>query len=691
MLRHVFLFIVKIFPSISTLSLIIISMCFSSFACAQDQHALLIGIGEYIKVGETNDTRFVCRKGGIKDLQCAVNDLEIVNQLLLDHYVFPKENISVIKNKAATRRNILDALDKALLECKPGDIFMFYYSGHGSFKPNPLSLERDLMNETIVPSDGIYSGADIQDKELAMRFQQFVDKGIVLTIIMDSCHSGSIARGIDTEYKSADVPELEQKAVDSANEEFNDPFLNVNPAQFGALVLSAAQDFQQAQGKKFPDGKFYSTFTHTFIDVIKKSQEDFSADELFEITMSRMRYAGIAQIPVLEGTEKRRSSALFGNPIAVQARRFPVLKINADKSIVIEGGVASGLEIGSVLQEKKSGVKIQVKSQSGLNGSVCSVISGASGSVKAGSLFEVIKHGSSGKRENLKLYLPRFEGSAQDFFSRAQESNIPDGQALMWNELYLALKGTLDEEYAAIECTNQENADYVVIGKYDMGLLSFGLQRNALIQDATDPYPIQSDYYFYSTGEEEKLAESLASAAYKLHRTKAWLTMETSLNIPYGLKVRRNNERDLIRSGDVYGGDQVHIYLEHQNALDTTRHFIYVFGISSDGSIQLIFPLNGSNVENFLPMKQSDNLIEICAPTISAPFGVDHLVMLATKEPIINPRMIEQEGVSTRSVGLNGIEELVSSVNSQSRGVISQKQSGDYFIDRLSLMSHEKR
>lgn len=678
----------KLYSRISLMVFLILMVC-PGFTFGQTQRALLIGIGQYLKEGETKDTRFVCRKTGIKDLKCAENDLSNVQSLLSVNFGFGKEQIIVLKNKDATRRAILDAVDQALKDCTSGDVFVFYYSGHGSMRPNPLSLEKDLMNETIVPADGIYQGADIQDKELAMRFQQFVDKGVILTVIIDSCHSGSIARGTQIEIKSTDAPDIEYKSMDESTDEINDPFLYVNPASSGALVLSAAQDYQQAQGMVFPDGKYYSSFTKTLVDVLKLSKTETTVEQVFDATTAKMRYSGIAQIPVLEANAMRRSASIFGRTVPVHQPSFPVLKVTTEKNILLEAGPAVGIEVGSVLVNQKLGVTIEVKATTGINSSLCKTLKGTMVEVKAGTMFEIVKRGSSGKKDNLRLYIPHVSYSKDSLLKLHSDQIEMISEIPLYDVMFQSLKKSLEENYSSVELTDRDLADYCIVGLLKRGQLSYQLVRNLPVSDPTDPYARKSEAWQIQNDNETLVAAKLSEAAYKLSRTKGWLTLESASEFSYHLAIRRNNEKDLIRGGDVCDKDQVHIYLKREPGSDSTRHYIYVFGISSDGSIQLIFPLNRSNVENFLPINPQDELIEICTPSISAPFGTDHLVMLATKEPIINPGMIAQSGVATKGTG--GMDELISSMNSNSKAPIAKGAVGKYYLDRISLKSHEKR
>ena len=84
-------------------------------------------------------------------------------------------------------------------ESRPGDVVIFYYAGHGAQRVNSLSREANRLDQTIVPSDANAGVFDLRDKELARAFNPLMDKGVSLTLIFDSCHSGSIMRGVPVE------------------------------------------------------------------------------------------------------------------------------------------------------------------------------------------------------------------------------------------------------------------------------------------------------------------------------------------------------------------------------------------------------------------------------------------------------------------------------------------------------------
>src|SRR6202034_3235506 len=51
-------------------------------------------------------------------------------------------------------------------------------------------------DSTLVPADAWTGGYDVRDRELTRIFNAALDKGVMLTVILDSCHSGAFTRGI---------------------------------------------------------------------------------------------------------------------------------------------------------------------------------------------------------------------------------------------------------------------------------------------------------------------------------------------------------------------------------------------------------------------------------------------------------------------------------------------------------------
>jgi len=85
-----------------------------------------------------------------------------------------------------------------------GDTVVFYDASHGSLRVNSKGNKLTVLvggqyvhaDSTMVPSDAYKGGYDVRDREMTRIFNAALDKGVHLTVIFDSCHSGGISRGI---------------------------------------------------------------------------------------------------------------------------------------------------------------------------------------------------------------------------------------------------------------------------------------------------------------------------------------------------------------------------------------------------------------------------------------------------------------------------------------------------------------
>lgn len=99
---------------------------------------LFVGINEY--------------QGGISPLKSCVNDAVNMQMKLSRNYGFNASDMSLLKDAQATRQNILDKLDYYERQAASGDLFVFYYSGHGTVFPDANSLAADETEQFGMPN-----------------------------------------------------------------------------------------------------------------------------------------------------------------------------------------------------------------------------------------------------------------------------------------------------------------------------------------------------------------------------------------------------------------------------------------------------------------------------------------------------------------------------------------------------------
>ena len=243
----------------SYLCLIFLSVLFYSgtLFAQSNKHALIIGIDIYkppvTALSETGSQR------SWTNLDGCVNDASAMRDLVIAKYAFENSHIKTLFNAEASRDRIITELKSLVQTAKKGDVVFIFYAGHGSQMKNSLSKEADKKDETMVPADAWKKGiADIRDKELAVYFNQLIDKGVLLTVIFDSCHSGSIGRG--NENFLNDPPKA--RYIEGSDVDAKDATEPARPEERGALIISAAQDFEFAKEHRDENNVAHGAFTY---------------------------------------------------------------------------------------------------------------------------------------------------------------------------------------------------------------------------------------------------------------------------------------------------------------------------------------------------------------------------------------------------------------------------------------------
>jgi len=138
--------------------------------------ALCVGINDY--------------PGSGSDLYGCVNDAYDWGAALSNRGYEIKYLIDGAATKAAIHQALLDSREKLRWR----DKFVFQFSGHGTWMPDADGDEADGRDEALCCYD-YASGGLLKDDELQSIFGGF-RWGVSSLIISDSCHSGTIARGL---------------------------------------------------------------------------------------------------------------------------------------------------------------------------------------------------------------------------------------------------------------------------------------------------------------------------------------------------------------------------------------------------------------------------------------------------------------------------------------------------------------
>ncbi|CAM9438356.1 unnamed protein product [Scytosiphon promiscuus] len=144
--------------------------------------------------------------GGKGELKGCHNDVSQMKEYIIEHG-YPAEggNLKIVsddgENEEPTKENILKAISlnstpkrkkRWLVQgAKAGDSLFMHYSGHGGSVKDKTGDEEDCKDETMIPVDYMKAG-QIKDDQILEELVMPLPEGVVLSVVMDCCHSGSI-------------------------------------------------------------------------------------------------------------------------------------------------------------------------------------------------------------------------------------------------------------------------------------------------------------------------------------------------------------------------------------------------------------------------------------------------------------------------------------------------------------------
>lgn len=286
------------------------------------------------------------------NLEGAVNDA-LDFAALLQSYGFDEKNIELLMEEQATAQNILDKFQSELIDASscPGDVSVFFYSGHGSEIRNIARPENstDAYDQTLAPYDGPDGVADIRDKELVRLYMAAAKKGIWLTVVADSCHSGGLSRGAASFSRGKDAP-ADPRYVDDKGIA-QDPTRKDSGVPHPVLVLAAAYEKEEAREDDSGD-KPHGAFTKALLEALREHPQNEAIGSLFSDVQASVASRYGDQHPQMFG-EGRSQLDMFGqqaNSTGGMTVRFR--RINPDGTYLLDRGTVSGLYENCVLRSE---------------------------------------------------------------------------------------------------------------------------------------------------------------------------------------------------------------------------------------------------------------------------------------------------------------------------------------------------
>lgn len=315
----------------------------------QEKRALLVGINAYPNFPPE------------RQLRGCLNDVALLRGTLHDRFGFPEDAIIVLTDDQATRDGILAAMQRLADECGPGDVVLFYYSGHGSQLSDREGDEPDFFDETIIPSDSgrsPHKNRDITDDEIYLWLRDLGQRTGNITLWFDCCNSGSLTRAPFggatrsvprddrpvSQLPESPIPRSEWDALKVAHRVTGPS--GWAPVSSRYVMIAACRDEQTAN--EYPPGAGPSDEVHgclTFYlhQELMNAGPGTTYQDVFDAARRRVSAAYPDQTPQLEGNRDR---ILFGL-VDLAPARFIDVKERAGTLVTLEGGLAHAVQVGS--------------------------------------------------------------------------------------------------------------------------------------------------------------------------------------------------------------------------------------------------------------------------------------------------------------------------------------------------------
>jgi hypothetical protein len=266
--------------------------------------ALCVGINDYPYDGN--------------DLNGCVNDAKAWADLLVDHYGFARADVRLMLDAEATKADIMAYLKGLVTGAKSGDVLVFTNSSHGTYLEDK-SGDEEMYDEAMCPYDCAENL--IVDDELRELFATLA-KGVSMTVISDSCFSGTVTRAAISEL----VPGL--KTPDDRRVRF------LNPALMGRKLLENPWKAKPKGKTKYPEAKmkdillsgctdkeysydariggvYHGAMTYFALKAIQEANYQITFQQLHTRLLHLLDEAEYPQHPQLEGAAAKKKKRIF--------------------------------------------------------------------------------------------------------------------------------------------------------------------------------------------------------------------------------------------------------------------------------------------------------------------------------------------------------------------------------------------
>jgi hypothetical protein len=258
---------------------------------------------------------------------------------------------------------------------QPGEQVYIHYSGHGGRTTTiyPELKGNDQLDEGIVPIDvGNESGRYLRDVELATLLKRMTDKGLIVTLVLDSCHSGEATRGDDVAIRGTgetDTAPRDSESLVAQREELIKNWKALTegtgasstpgrwlPQPRDYVLLAACRPGEYAYEYAVSGKERHGALTYWMIDTLTSSPSALTYKTLHDRISAKIQSKFPQQMPMLSGESDRFVFGVERGSLQYAVNVLEVIEeevTEADseakkvpKQVRLDAGMANGLSPG---------------------------------------------------------------------------------------------------------------------------------------------------------------------------------------------------------------------------------------------------------------------------------------------------------------------------------------------------------
>jgi hypothetical protein len=207
---------------------------------------------------------------------------------------------------AATTDAVLEAIAAASTELEQGDLFFLTYSGHGGqVQDVDGDEEDDQLDETWCLFD-----SQLRDDDISTALASFAE-GVQILMLSDSCHSGTVSRGIalerDEKLEAAEAAKYKRLPLNATKREFAEhaskyqsrSVVPQSDVVATGVLISGCRDNQTSM-----DGDDNGAFTAAFLSAWEDGAFEGDHSDLHEAVRKILEEQDYEQVPNLQTVAK---------------------------------------------------------------------------------------------------------------------------------------------------------------------------------------------------------------------------------------------------------------------------------------------------------------------------------------------------------------------------------------------------